>query len=223
MLPYLSRGMRKAVILSLVLILAQFLMGFYLYPTLPDKIAVHWGVSGEADGYGSKLIGLFMLPLVTLLLLPLMHLLPRIDPAKGIVKFQEVYDWFIFGLVSFLSTIQALGILWNLGYWFDMTRIIAPAIGFLFYGIGLLMDKIKFNWFVGIRTPWTLSNENVWRKTHRVGGKVFKVCGLLAFIGVLFKGVYALLLILSPVLVATIYLVYYSYSEYQKINAVQAN
>ncbi|NIU83922.1 MAG: DUF1648 domain-containing protein, partial [Candidatus Thorarchaeota archaeon] len=62
--------MRKAVILSLALILAQLFLGFYLYPSLPDRIAVHWGVSGEADGYGSKFMGLFMLPLVTLLLLP---------------------------------------------------------------------------------------------------------------------------------------------------------
>ena len=212
--------MRKAVILSLVLILAQFLIGFYLYPSLPDRIAVHWGLSGEADGYGSKFMGLFMLPLMTLLLLPIMHLLPRIDPAKGIEKFQEDYDWFVFGFVAFMSTIQGLGTLWNLGYRFDMTRIIAPAIGALFFGIGYLMDKIKFNWFVGIRTPWTLSNKEIWEKTHRIGGKVFKACGFLAILGILFEGIYALILILSPILVATIYLTYYSYSEYQKLNVI---
>jgi uncharacterized membrane protein len=214
--------MRKAVILSLALILSQFLMGFYLYPSLPDRIAIHWGVSGEADGYGSKLMGLFMLPLVMLLLLPMMYLLPRIDPAKGIEKFQLGYDWFVFGFVAFMSTIHGLGILWNLGYRFDMTRVIAPAIGVLFFGIGYLMDKIKFNWFVGIRTPWTLSNEEVWEKTHQIGGKVFKACGVCSFLGILFEGLYALILILSPVLLATIYLTYYSYSEYQKLNAIQA-
>jgi uncharacterized membrane protein len=221
MLLYIIKGMRKAVILSLALILAQFFLGFYLYPSLPDRIAVHWGVSGEADGYGSKFMGLFMLPLVTLLLLPMMHLLPRIDPAKGIEKFQEGYDWFVFGFVAFMSTIHELGILWNLGHRFDMTRIITPAIGALFFGIGYLMDKIKFNWFVGIRTPWTLSNEEVWEKTHRIGGKVFKACGLLAVLGILFEGVYALVLILAPILVATLYLTYYSYSEYQKLNTIQ--
>jgi uncharacterized membrane protein len=197
------------------------LVGTYLYPTLPEKIAIHWDVNGEADGYASKLIGLFLLPVISLFLLPLMLILPKLDPTKGIKKFKEGYDWFLFGFIVFMSIIYSLSLLWNLGYKFDMMRLMAPAIGVLFYGIGVLMEKMRLNWFVGIRTPWTLSSEDVWDKTHQVGAKAFKTCGVLAFLGILANGWLSLLFTLVPVLVASIYLTYFSYSEHQKISAPQ--
>ena len=89
------------------------------------------------------------------------------------------------------------------------------ALGLLFFYAGILCENAKRNWFVGIRTPWTLSNDRVWDRTHQIGGKLFKLAGVITFLGVFFQN-YAVFFILAPVLVVTVYTVVYSYVEYQK-------
>jgi uncharacterized membrane protein len=90
-----------------------------------------------------------------------------------------------------------------------------PALGILFYYCGILIENTKRNWFIGIKTPWTLSSEVVWNKTHKIGGKLFKVVGIIAFLGIIFPN-YAFFLILFPVIAVSIYTVIYSYFEYRK-------
>ena len=209
--------MRKAIIISLIIIAIQFVAAFIFYPTMPDRIAVHWNINGEANGYGSKLIGLYLLPTIQLLILGLFMILPKIDPKHGIDKFRQVYDWFIVGFIVFMAYINGLSIAWNLGYMFDFNRMIAPVFGVAFYGLGVLLGKAKMNWFVGIRTPWTLSSEEVWNSTHRLGGKLFKICGVVSLLGLLFGGWYTFALAMGSVLVSTLYLVVYSYVEYEKL------
>jgi uncharacterized membrane protein len=86
----------------------------------------------------------------------------------------------------------------------------------LFYYLGILTENAKRNWFIGIRTPWTLSNDKVWNKTHKLGGKLFKIVGIVAFLGILFQK-YVLLFIISAVIAVAIYIIVYSYFEYKKI------
>jgi len=83
--------MRRAVQFSLMIIVAQLLVGIYLYPRMPGRVAIHWGLSGDADGYGSKFLGLFLVPIVSACILPLFLVLPRIDPSKGIQRFRGDY------------------------------------------------------------------------------------------------------------------------------------
>jgi len=90
-----------------------------------------------------------------------------------------------------------------------------PAMAALFYYCGILVENAKRNWFIGIRTPWTLSNEKVWEKTHKLGGKLFKAAAIIILFGIVLKG-YALLFILVPVIFVSFYLIVYSYVEYQK-------
>jgi len=208
--------MRRALWASLILIALQFAAAFYLYPGMPERVAVHWGLSGEADGFGSRFEGLFMIPMVSAVLLPILLALPRLDPSGGIEGFRGGFDWFVFGMSAFMSYIFGLTLLWNLGWRFDFLRVLAPALGGLYYGIGVLMGRTRLNWFVGIRTPWTLSSEEIWDRTHEFGGRLFKVCGVLALGGVLAGGWMARLLTVAPVVAAAMYLYYYSYSEYQK-------
>jgi len=183
---------------------------------MPERVAVHWGLSGEADGFGSRFEGLFMIPIVSAVLLPVLLALPRLDPSGGIDGFRGGFDWFVFGMSAFMSYIFGLTLLWNLGWRFDFLRVFAPALGGMYYGLGVLMSRTRLNWFVGIRTPWTLSSEEVWDRTHEHGGRLFKVCGVLALGGVLAGGLQARLLTVAPVMAAAMYLYYYSYSEYQK-------
>jgi uncharacterized membrane protein len=142
--------------------------------------------------------------------------MPKLDPSGGLKDFQDSYEWFLSGFVTYMFYIYGLSIMWNLGWRFDMLRLLAPVIGILFVGIGYMLDIAKFNWFVGIRTPWTLSSEVVWDRTHRLGGKLFKICGIFALLGIFTKGWIALFLLIVPILGASAYLIYYSYSEYHK-------
>jgi uncharacterized membrane protein len=96
-----------------------------------------------------------------------------------------------------------------------MNQVLSPAFGILFFYCGILIEKVKRNWFIGIKTPWTLSNEKVWDKTHQLGGKLFKIVGIIAFLGIIFPN-YTFFLILFPVIAVSIYTVVYSYFEYQK-------
>ena len=209
--------MRKTVVISLAIILIQFLIGVYFYPVMPERMASHWGLGGNADGYQPKTIALYMIPIVSLGMFGLFLVLPRADPLKNIMRFREYYDGFVLLFLTFMLYIDSIVISWNLGIRFNMNQVLAPGFGALFYGIGIVSEKAKRNWFVGIRTPWTLSNEEVWEKTHRIGGKLFKMCGICAFLGV-FAGAYALLFAVAPIILVSIYLVIYSYSKYQKKN-----
>jgi uncharacterized membrane protein len=189
---------------------------------MPEQMAIHWGLEGTADGYGSKLIGLFFIPIFLVLLLPLMYVLPRIDPSKGLEKFRATYEWFVFGFLCYMGYVHLLGLAWNLGWRFSFIRLLAPAIGLLFMGIGLVLKDAQLNWFMGIRTPWTLSNEVVWDKTHDVGGKMFIVCGALASLGALIDGWASLLLIVAPGVFTGIFLFIFSYREYKKLVCARA-
>ncbi len=210
--------MKKSIIMSSIIILIAFIISIYVYPQMPDKIASHWDHKGQVDGYISKSWGLFLMPVLSLVILALFIFIPKIDPLKkNLKKFRKYYDRFIVLFILFLFYIYLLTIFWNLNYKFNMTQMIIPAFGILFYYIGILTENAKQNWFIGIKTPWTLSNNKVWEKTHKVGGQLFKIAGLLTLIGILFPN-YAIYFFLIPVLFAAIYSIIYSYFEYQKLN-----
>ena len=208
--------MRKSEIIALGVILLSFIIGFYFYPQMPEKIASHWDAQGQVDGYISKFWGLFLMPLLSMILFLLFIAIPKIDPLKhNIEKFRKYYDGFVVLIIVHLFYVYLLTIFWNIGIRFSMIQPLVPAIGILFYYIGILTENAKRNWFIGIRTPWTLSSEGVWEKTHKIGGKLFKIAGIITFIGVFFES-YALFFILVPIILVATYTIIYSYFEYQK-------
>jgi len=208
--------MRKSEVIVLGVILLSFIIGIYFYPQMPEKIASHWNAQGQVDGYMSKFWGLFLMPLLSMILFLLFIAIPKIDPLKhNIEKFRKYYDGFVVLIIVYLFYVYLLTIFWNIGIRFSMVQPLAPAMGILFYYIGILTENAKRNWFIGIRTPWTLSSEKVWEKTHKIGGKLFKTAGAFAFIGVFFES-YALFFILVPIILVAAYTIIYSYFEYQK-------
>jgi uncharacterized membrane protein len=209
--------MRKSTISILIIILVSFIMGVYLYPHMPAEMASHWNVEGQVDGYMSKFWGLFLMPFISVAMFLLFILIPAIDPwKKNIDKFRKYFDRFIIIMMSFLFYINLLSIFWSTGLRFNIIQMMSPAFGILLYYTGVLTGKAKRNWFIGIRTPWTISNDKVWDKTHKIGGKLFKIAGILAFFGVLFPD-YAILLILLPAVFFSLYAIIYSYLEYKKL------
>ncbi|MBN1503278.1 SdpI family protein [Candidatus Woesearchaeota archaeon] len=208
--------MKKVNIAILSIILLSFILATYLYPRMPEQMASHWNARGEVNGYMSKFWGLFLMPLISVLMFLLFIFIPNIDPLKkNIEKFREYYETFIFLLVAFLFYLYILTLFWNLNFRFNMTSMIVPAFGFFFYYIGVLLKHAKRNWFIGIRTPWTLSNDKVWNKTHELGSKAYQTCAVISLIGI-FTGEYAIFFIIVPILAVSIYLVIYSYIEYRK-------
>jgi len=208
--------MKKSNLIILGIILLSFVIAIYLYPQMPEKVASHWNARGQVDSYMSKFWGLFLMPLILAGLFPLFLLIPKIDPLKeNIKKFRKYYDGFILVMVLFFFYIYLLTVLWNLDARFNMTQLLIPAIGLLFYYAGILMENAKRNWFIGIRTPWTLSSDRVWDKTHKIGGKLFKVAGLIALVGFFFLK-HAIFFMIVPVILFSVYTIIYSYIEYQK-------
>jgi uncharacterized membrane protein len=183
---------------------------------MPEKMASHWDANGSVDGYMPKLWGLFLLPVISAILFLVYMLIPKIDPLKGnIEKFRGHFDVFILLLFVFLFYVHMLTMLWNLSYRFNIIQLLAPAFGLLIYYAGIMMENAKQNWFIGVRTPWTLSSEVVWDKTNKLAGKLFKVAGVLAVMGLIFPK-YAIFLILVPVILAAVYPIIYSYQMYQQ-------
>lgn len=191
--------------------------GLIAYPKMPERVAYHWNMDGEADGYASK-ESIFMLPALSVITVLLLLLLPRIDPLKkNIQSFRDYYNGFILSLTGFMSYLYLLMILWNAGFRFNMLQALSPAFGMLFYNMGLLVERSKRNWFIGIRTPWTLSSNTVWEKTHTLGGKMYKAAAAIALLGLAVPQ-YAVLLAILPIISASAYLVLYSYREYSNEN-----
>jgi uncharacterized membrane protein len=210
--------MRKTVLISLGLVIISLAAGVLLYPTMPERVASHWNMQGEADGYGSKAEGVFLLPGLSALLLFFFLAIPKIDPlGKNIESFREYYDGFILSFTGFMSYLYLLTVLWNLDVRFNMSQALSPGFGMLFYYLGILVENAKRNWFVGIRTPWTMSSDIVWNKTHRISGKLFKAAGVIALLGALIPQ-YAILLVLVPVIAVSAYAFLYSYVEYSRQN-----
>ncbi len=198
------------------IIFISFVLGIALYPALPERIATHWGANGEVNGYAPKSFGLFFMPMLSLLLVGLFLLIPKIDPMKAnIEKFRAYYDSFIISFLLFLFYIHILTLAWNFGIRFNMTLAILPAISLLFYYIGIMFENAKRNWFIGIRTPWTLSSDRVWDRTHKLGASLYKAAAFTALLGILFEK-YAVFFLIIPIIFVSIYLVIYSYLEYRK-------
>lgn len=214
--------MNKTKTFVLLLIALSFWIGLSLYSQAPELMASHWNYRGEVDGYLPKFWGLFMLPIVSLALFALFLVIPKIDPKKdNVEKFGGYFDGFILIFELLFFFLYLLTIFWSRGIEFNMAGYMAPAMGVLFYYCGIMIENAKPNWFIGIRTPWTLSSEKVWNETHKIGGKLYKEAGLISVLGA-FAGDYALIFVVGPILIVSIYLTVFSYREYAKEKKVRA-
>lgn len=208
---------RATIFTTIFLIAFAITFSILVFDRLPEQMASHWNTANQVDGYISRFWGAFLMPIVTLGILALFLVIPNIDPLKAnIVQFREYFNSFIALIVAFMVYMHILTILWNLGYdQFKMSTAMLPALGLLFLFAGIMMRKAKRNFFIGIRTPWTLSSDHVWDKTHQLGSTLFIISGALSMLGAFFED-YAVWFILAPILVSTIFLLVYSYVLYQQ-------
>jgi uncharacterized membrane protein len=213
--------MRKYFVYSILLVVVSFIIGFSVYSMMPNTIASHWDSEGNVNGSMSKFWGVFLMPIISAFFILLFLVLPNLDPLKKNYEgFMHYYDFFIALLISFLFYIYLLTLLWNLGYVFNMVLVLIPAFALLFFYIGHIIGHAKRNWFFGIRTPWTLSSDYIWDKTNKLGGLLFKLCGIISLLGFLFQKI-AFLFILIPVLLSAIISMVYSYSLFKSENKLE--
>ena len=202
---------------QIVLIAVMFVLAAITWPSAPDRIATHWNLHGQVDGYGGKFSGLLLLPLLALGLYLLLLLLPLLDPGRANYRnFARAYTIIRLAVLVLLAAIYGVTILWIHGIELDMARVVPVLLGLLFIAIGSVLGKVRPNWFVGIRTPWTLSSKRSWVKTHRLGGYLFVLAGFTLVVAglitstALFPVVFGLLIALTLVLVA------YSYVQWRR-------
>jgi uncharacterized membrane protein len=209
---------RTTLIISSILIVAGILAGLLLWSQLPEQMASHWNVNDQVDGYISKFWGVFLMPLVTLGMLVLFLVVPSIDPLKAnIAQFREAFNLFIVLIIGFMLYVHGLTLAWSLGYQdFKMSMAMLPFMGVLFIAIGFMLRKAKRNYFIGIRTPWTLNSDYVWDETHRLGSILFMASGVLAVIGGFLGGMLAFWFLFVPLIGSTLFLLVYSYVLYRR-------
>ncbi|MBH0166832.1 SdpI family protein [Fictibacillus sp. 7GRE50] len=194
---------------SYLLIALSILIGVFAYPYLPEQMPMHWNIHGEVDGYWDKQYAAFFPPLLMIVLMALFIFMPRIDPKKeNYKKFSSSYTIFITIMNVFFLLLQSMTISYGLGVNIDISLVVNLGIGLLFIVLGNYLPRIKHNYFIGVRTPWTLANEKTWRKTHQLSGKLFVVAGILlvaiSFLPGIYKFTGMLVVVLSTVLIATI-------------------
>jgi uncharacterized membrane protein len=185
---------------------------------MPAQMASHRNADDQVNGYMPRVWGLFLTPLVTLGMLVLFLLIPAVDPLKAnIAQFRESFNLFIAVVVGFMIYVHSLTLAWSLGYQnFKMSAALLPFMGVLFIAIGWMLKKAKRNFFIGNRTPWTLSSDTVWDKTHQLGSVLFMTSGALAIIGGFFGGMAAFWILFAPLIGSTLFLLAYSYVLYRR-------
>ena len=200
-----------------VITFACLVTGVLVYPALSIQMISHWNAAGHANGMIGKFWGVFLLPIVMLVFVGLWAILPRIDPiARGFKGFRYAYDFLWFLIIAFLAYVYALSLGANLGWQFNMSTAIMPMLAVLIFCLGALMPSLKRNWFVGIRTPWTISSDAVWNKTHRLGGVLFEIAGVFILVGSFVSPRIALWLIVIPILAAALVSAIYSYVLFKR-------
>lgn len=201
-----------------ILIAVSFAISLYAYPLLPSSVASHWDATGAVNGHMPAFWGAFLIPMLSAVLFLVFRLIPRLDPlSENINAFKGDYHRFILIILLFLFLVNVQALLWNLGTEISFSLTMPVLLGGLFFYLGDLLGKVKRNWFIGIRTPWTMSSDVVWDKTHKVGGKLFKAAGVVSVLSVFFPA-YAFWVVIGSVILAALASIVYSYLAFSDLS-----
>jgi len=197
-----------------LLLLTQLAVSLYLYPQLPDPLPTHWNIRGEVDGYMGKPFGVAFPLALNLGIYLLLAALPKLDPRGKVEQFRQVLDRFRLLIHGLLVVIFLIALFNALGYDIPVDKTVPALISLLFVLLGNYLGKLRPNYFIGIRTPWTLENEQVWQKTHRVSGPVWMGAGLVGLLGSLWGGAIAFALFFGSIMAAAAFSLWYSWKVY---------
>lgn len=213
---------RKPMIIMFVIWLLASGFGLWMFPSLPNPAPTHWNIRGEADGWGSPWVSVALMPLISLAVLGLLIVLPRMGPLReNFERFRDAYATICVVTTLALAALHVIIVVKTAGSTIPIGASIATVLGLLFMVMGNLLGKIRRNFYVGIRTPWTLANETVWEKTHRLGGRLFMLAGLLTVITAwITSEMVGFIVMMSGLVLTALWTVVYSYLCYRKLGCV---
>jgi uncharacterized membrane protein len=164
------------------LVLAALVLAIVLYPQLPARIPTHWNARGQVDGTGAKEWAAFALPALMAAMMGFFALLPWLSPRKFEVdSFRSTYLYVMVLTVGLFGYIHVLSLLAGLRGGLDVGRALVAGMMLFFAAMGNVMGKLRRNFYIGIRVPWTLASDRVWNDTHRLAAWLWVACGLVGF------------------------------------------
>ena len=207
---------KRSTIICVIIVLLEIIAAVALFSLLPDKIPIHWNAFGEIDGYGGK-ASIFLMPGISAAVTLLLLLVPKIDPlGKNILRAEKAYSATLLSVISLLAVVFAVTVLAAFGIPLAADKIIFAAVGALLMIIGNYLPLAKRNYMFGIRTPWTLANDEVWMKTHRFGGVIFFIMGVLFIAACILNAPLNFIIPLAGTLIGIVWLFIYAYVTYKK-------
>lgn len=208
---------------TVIVIMGLGLLGYALinYSSLPDQLPMHYGVSGEADRYWSKGSAILLMSILSLVIPISLQFIRWIDPRKAnYEKFENAFAMTRLAVALVLDFVFAMILIEGLNSGIAAGRMALGAVGILFIIIGNYMPQVKNNYFIGIRTPWTLDSPEVWVKTHRLAGKLWVIAGFLILLSVfLLDGTRHIIAIIAVVVLSTVIPAVYSWLLAQRLKS----
>lgn len=183
--------LRPLVIVGSAAVIGMLILSAWAWPQIPDgaQVPIHWGIDGTPDGYGPKWVGLLGIPILTALVVALLLVIPRFEPRRAnLERSATAYVAVGIAITLFVTALHVAAVLAALGEDVNLGMVASIGIGLAFVVMGNYLGKTRSNWFFGIRTPWTLSSDLSWTRTHRLGGIAFVVVGLLVIVTALVAG-----------------------------------
>lgn len=212
-----------------MLLAGPFCAAALLWDKLPDRMPIHWNAQGQVDGYAGKFMGALSIPITSVVAVLFISLLAVVDPrlrnqdpatrANSLQVFRSIRIAFSL----FLAFVSVAVLFIGVGVPLEMSRIISLGLGLLLLVMGNLLGKVRPNYFMGIRTPWTLESPEVWQKTHRLGGKIMVGAAIVLLAGAMLVPMNALLwFLLSVTTIMILVPVVYSLVVYKKLQRSNA-
>jgi uncharacterized membrane protein len=196
----------------LMLIAVTLVVSVVLYPKLPERVATHFDIHGEANGWSSRGFAAFFVPGILVLTWGLLRWLPSIDPRRANYdKFQETYDLVVNAILTLVAGIHVMVLGVALGWPVPVARIVPVGVGALLLVLGNVLPRARPNWWFGVRTPWTLSSDTVWTRTHRMAGYLLTAAGVMCASAAVLPPRWTVALLAGSVGVASLGSVVYSY------------
>ncbi|WNB18454.1 SdpI family protein [Marivirga arenosa] len=202
----------------IAIVLLPFVYLAYVWNDLPNKVPLHWNLQGEVDRYGEKtelILAVFVLPVLVYVLL---LIVPKIDPKNKLHQMGNKYDNIRFLLITFISAITIFIIYSANNQSVANPNYIVLLVGVLYLILGNYFKTIKANYFIGIRTPWTLESEEVWKATHKLAGILWLIGGIAVVLSsLIFEKQINFMVFISITAVISLVPIIYSYMTFQKL------
>ncbi len=207
----------KTEIIPFLILFLAVVLSFWAYPLLPDSVVSHWNFYGQADGWSSREFHSLFFPGILFVLYLMFNLMPKFDPrSERYQEFMGVYLIMRNFIILIMLVIFGATTFSNLGYAVNIGGIVSSAVGLLMIVLGNYFGKLKRNYFVGIKTPWTLASENVWNKTHHLGSRLFIIWGVCLILAPWLKPNIAFAILFGGLIIMLAWLSIYSYVLYKK-------